>query len=140
MARFLAWWRTVPKAGKWALSIGAVIVALVILGAALPSEDDGDDDEASPPPPAAQQPPPPPPPPQPPPPPPPPPAVERAPPTIVLRGQGASVETVNLAKETPTIVGAVHQGSANFIVELVGTDGSELLVKHDRQLCWHGRL
>lgn len=62
MASLAAWWRSIPKVGKVALSIGAVFVALLILGAALPSSDDGGE-EASPPPPAAQESPPPPPPP-----------------------------------------------------------------------------
>ena len=58
---------------------------------------------------------------------PPPPPVERAPRPITLRGQGARVETIQLAKDSPVIVQATHRGSANFVIELVGA-GTELLV------------
>jgi hypothetical protein len=59
---------------------------------------------------------------------PPPPPAERAPPPIVLSGQGARVETINLAKDSPAVVAAVHRGASNFVIEMVGAGASELLV------------
>jgi hypothetical protein len=60
---------------------------------------------------------------------PPPTPVEKAPPPIVLKGTGARVETVNLSKDSPAVVAALHRGTSNFVLELVSPGGgSELLV------------
>jgi hypothetical protein len=56
------------------------------------------------------------------------PAVERPPKPVILRGQGARVETFNIARDSPLVVTAVHRGAANFILELVGSGDSQLLV------------
>jgi hypothetical protein len=129
MATFAAWWKRLGRTGKIAVIVATVIVGLGILGALIPTEEDGGNN-ASPPPPAAQQPPPPPPPPpaeEPPPPPPPPPPTERPPKPIILRGSGAKVETIRLAKDSPAVFAAAHGGSSNFIIHLVGSGTEEFL-------------
>jgi hypothetical protein len=110
-----------------------VVLAVIVLSSVLASigGSDGKNEANSPPPPAAQEPAPPPPAVQEPPaapPPPPPPAVEQAPKPIVLRGSGAKVETIRLTKDSPVVFAAVHNGSSNFIVHLVGPGTDESLI------------
>lgn len=56
---------------------------------------------------------------------------EQAPPpprAIVREGIGAKVVSVNVPDDGPLVVEATHQGASNFVIELVGGGGNELLV------------
>lgn len=45
----------------------------------------------------------------------------------ILRGSGSRVLSVRVPRKSPLVVGAVSQGSSNFVVKLVGRGTSELL-------------
>lgn len=45
----------------------------------------------------------------------------------ILRGSGSRVLSVRIPRKSPLVVGAVNQGSSNFVVKLVGGGTSELL-------------
>lgn len=61
-----------------------------------------------------------------------------APRPISLAGSGARVLTINVTRNQPVVITATHTGSANFVIELVGTNTHELLVNEIGR--FHGQV
>jgi hypothetical protein len=61
-----------------------------------------------------------------------------APEPIVLNGSGSKVESIRLEARSPLVLRASHNGSSNFIVELVGPGANELLINDIGQ--WEGQV
>jgi hypothetical protein len=51
--------------------------------------------------------------------------IPKAPPPVVLKGNGATVESIRLRADSPLVVTGRHSGSANYIVELVPRGGGD---------------